>query len=741
MNTFKFFDEAIGFHTGWKHTLERHIEEGEYQNAQTIANCHVCDLGNWIDGSGSRYNHLPSFKLMSSFHEQVHRAAAEIVQVSNNGDKDKALELLNDQKGTFSQASNQLVKAIRECNNELDEKLQKNIADLFLDEELMESFIKRLNRKYQHQPTSLLMILREVQEKYQHIPQQAIEQLATELDIPKTQILGVVEFYGFLSTEPRGRYDIYISDSITDHMLGKHAIAAYLCEKLKTPLDTVRADGLVSIANTSCTGLCDQGPAILVNGHAVGRLSKERIDEIAALIEQQIPVIEWPADILQVNDNIQKSSLLLNRGFEKGSVLKAAWRRGLIETLDELDKAGLRGRGGAGFNTASKWRFCYEGPEGYEISDISVRKRHQRYVVCNADEGEPGTFKDRVLLNSYAHELIEGMTLCGLIVGARQGFIYLRGEYLHLYAKLQSVIEERRAMGLLGSNLLGEYMAFDIEIRLGLGAYICGEESALIESLEGKMGIPRNRPPYPVISGYLNQPTVVNNVETFIAAAHIALRGGDWFAAYGTEKSKGTKILSISGDCARPGIYEYPFGITIKAILQDCGAEDVLGIQVGGPSGTFISNQEFDRKIAFEDLATGGSFIIFNNSRNIFEVVQNFTHFFAHESCGFCTPCRVGTSLLKNQYDKICDGHGSSGDVRELQEIAKLIKSTSHCGLGQTAAQPILTTLERYPELYNQKLKQISFEPGFDLDGSLAIARKLTGRDDSEAHLAQVEEE
>lgn len=605
----------------------------------------------------------------------------------------------------------------------------------------MKEFIKRLNRKYQHQPTLLLMILREVQAEYQHIPKQVVEQLAVELDIPKTQITGVIEFYSFLSNEPRGRYDIYISDSITDHMLGKHELADYLCQRLQTPLGTVRADGWVSIANTSCTGLCDQGPAILVNGHAVGHLSHERIDEIVALIEQQIPVLEWPESLLQVDDNIKKSGLLLNRSFEKGSVLKAAWRRGFMETLAEIEKSDSRGRGGAGYRTAAKWKFCYEGPEGYDIYDLGVRKRHERYVVCNADEGEPGTFKDRVLLNKHAHELIEGMTLCGLITGAKQGFIYLRGEYLHLYDKLQNVIAERRAAGLLGSNLLGEYFVFDVEVRLGLGSYICGEESALIESLEGKMGIPRNRPPYPVISGYLNQPTVVNNVETFIAAAHIALRGGEWFAAHGTEKSKGTKILSISGDCAHPGIYEYPFGTTVRQILEDCGAEDVLGIQVGGPSGTFISNQEFDRKIAFEDLATGGSFIVFNNSRDIFAIVQNFTHFFAHESCGFCTPCRVGTSLMKNQFDKICTGHGSSGDVRELQEIAKLIKATSHCGLGQTAAQPILTTLERYPELYNAKLKQISFEPGFDLDGSLAIARLLSGRDDSNAHLAQVEEE
>jgi [NiFe] hydrogenase diaphorase moiety large subunit len=593
----------------------------------------------------------------------------------------------------------------------------------------MESFIKHILEKYGRQSTQLLMILREVQAQYFHIPKQAIDLLVAELDIPRTQILGVIEFYSFLSAELHGRYDIYISDSITDQMLGKPAITDYLCEKLKTPLGTVRADGLVSITNASCTGLCDQGPAALINGYAIGQLSTTRIDAIAALIEAQKPLVDWPMDLFTVADNIHKAGLLLSEHVYPGAAIKATLQRGVIETLDELKASGLRGRGGAGFTTAIKWQFCRETEET------------ERYVVCNADEGEPGTFKDRVLLNSYANDLAEGMTVAAVIIGAKQGFIYLRGEYLHLYDKLQTVLAQRRLANLLGKNILGSGLDFDIEIRLGLGAYICGEESALIESLEGKMGVPRNRPPFPVTSGYLNKPTIVNNVETFVAAAHIALNGGEWFKQHGTEKSAGTKILSISGDCAHPGIYEYPFGTSINTILQDCGAEDVLGIQVGGPSGTFISNQEFDRKIAFEDLATGGSFIIFNNSRDIFAIVQNFTHFFAHESCGFCTPCRVGTSLMKNQYDKICTGHGSSGDVRELQEIAKLIKATSHCGLGQTAAQPILTTLERYPELYNAKLKQISFEPGFDLDGSLAIARLLSGRDDSNAHLAQVEEE
>ncbi|NOQ34462.1 MAG: NADP oxidoreductase [Methylococcaceae bacterium] len=605
----------------------------------------------------------------------------------------------------------------------------------------MELFIKQLTRKYQHQATRLLMMLREVQAQYFYIPSAAIEFLTTELDIPRTQIISVVEFYAFLSTEPQGQYDIFLSDSITDHLLGKQDLTKYLCHKLKTNLGTTRSDGLVSINNTSCTGLCEQGPAMLVNGYAIGELTQTRIDEIAGLIEQKIPLNDWPPALLKVDDNIQQQGLLLSTQLEKGAAMRAAWRRGIMETLAELETAGLRGRGGAGYLTAWKWKFCYESVEEDDICNTEVHTQHQRYVVCNADEGEPGTFKDRVLLNNYAHELIEGMTVCALITGARQGFIYLRGEYLHLYPKLLAVIEERRAANLLGENIFDEYIAFDVEVRLGLGAYICGEESALIESLEGKRGIPRNRPPYPVTSGYLNKPTVVNNVETFVAAAHIALHGGEWFAQYGTKKSKGTKILSISGDCARAGIYEYEFGVTVQQILDDCGAENVLGVQVGGPSGTFICNDEFNRKIAFEDLATGGSFIIFNESRSIFDIVQNFTHFFADESCGFCTPCRVGTSLLKKQYDKIHQGHGGAGDLVELQEIAKLIRTASHCGLGQTAAQPILTTLERYPELYQQQLQKIDFEPGFDLDSSLEIARKLSGRDDEHAHLAQVEDD
>jgi len=592
----------------------------------------------------------------------------------------------------------------------------------------MKQFIQKVIENNDFKSVRLLAILREIQAKYLYISTEAIDITASLLNIERTQIISVVDFYSFFHRQARGQYDLLISDSITDHMLGKQSLMDYLSLQLNVAVGAVREDGLVSLDNTSCTGMCDQGPAGLINGYALTHLSKTRIDEIVDLINQQSPVNDWPKRFFQVTDNIHKADLLLTTEIAQGEAIKATLKRGLSQTLEEVKTSDLRGRGGAGFNTSMKWLFC------------SQEKELERYLICNADEGEPGTFKDRVILNTYAHQVIEGMTVCSMIIGAKQGFIYLRAEYLHLYDQLLHALEQRRKLALLGNNILQSGFDFDIEVCLGAGAYICGEESALIESLEGKRGIPRNRPPYPVTQGYLNKPTVVDNVETFLASAQIAVSGGEQFSAIGTEKSTGTKVLSISGDCQRPGIYEYPFGTTIKEILFDCAAEDVLGVQIGGPSGNFICNQEFDRLLAFEDLATGGSFIVFNNSRNILAIAQNFTHFFAHESCGFCTPCRVGTSLLKKQLDKIIDGHGSSGDVVALDELCQLVKNYSHCGLGQTAANPILTTLQRYPELYQKQLKDISFEPGFNLDSSLETARRMAERNDANAHIVQVEE-
>jgi [NiFe] hydrogenase diaphorase moiety large subunit len=340
-----------------------------------------------------------------------------------------------------------------------------------------------------------------------------------------------------------------------------------------------------------------------------------------------------------------------------------------------------------------------------------------------------------VLLSSYADLVFDGMTVAAYAVGARHGFLYLRGEYRHLLAPLQAVLDRRRREGLLGSSICDRPgFDFDIAIHLGAGAYVCGEESALIESLEGKRGVPRNRPPYPVTSGYLKQPTIVNNVETFCAAALIAVRGGEWYRSVGTARSAGSKLLSVSGDCARPGIYEYPFGTTVRQVLADCGAASTQAVQVSGASGICIDETEFDRHIAFEDLPTAGAFMVFDDTRDMFEVARNFVQFFAHESCGFCTPCRVGTTLVRKLMDKLAAGLGSPHDLAQIVDINRLLQSASHCGLGHTACNPVLDTMKRFRPAYEQRMVSLDFAPAFDLDGALARARAMTGRDDPGAH-------
>ncbi|MBK9160664.1 MAG: NAD(P)H-dependent oxidoreductase subunit E [Nitrosomonadales bacterium] len=578
--------------------------------------------------------------------------------------------------------------------------------------------------RHGYDSSALLQILREVQECSGHIDHDTISSLANKLRIPRSRIESVASFYSFLHLKPQGEYRVLFSDNITDRMLGSKALMERMCQQLWLQPGKMSEDGLVSIGTTSCTGMCDQGPAMLVNGYAITRLSHQRVQEIGQLIRNRTPLEAWPSGLFHVEDNIRRSGLLLDNRLEPGEVLRAAFALGADKIAGAITMSGLRGRGGAGYPTGLKWEAC-RNAQGAE-----------HYVVCNADEGEPGTFKDRVLLTRQADLVFEGMTLCALSVGARKGFLYLRGEYLHLLEPLKAVLQRRRDANLLGDGILGQTgFDFDIDIHLGAGAYICGEESALIESLEGKRGVPRSRPPFPVTHGYLQQPTAVDNVETFCQAALALHMGAEHYRAIGTEKSTGSKLISVSGDCPRPGIYEYPFGVSVREVLHDCGAVNTLAVQVSGPSGVCVAEREFDRKLGFEDLPTAGAFMVFDDSRDIFEVARNFVHFFAHESCGFCTPCRVGTSMLKQTMDKIAAGHGTRHDLNEIENLDRVLQTSSHCGLGRTACNPVLHTLRHFRPAYENRLKSLDFEPAFDLDGALARARQMTGRDDAGAHL------
>jgi len=322
------------------------------------------------------------------------------------------------------------------------------------------------------------------------------------------------------------------------------------------------------------------------------------------------------------------------------------------------------------------------------------------------------------------------MAIAGYAVGAELGVLYLRVEYAYLKAHLENVLEELRKEKVLGRSIAGvKAFNFDIRIKLGAGAYICGEESALLESAEGKRGEPRDRPPFPVQIGYLDKPTTVNNVETLCTAAQIIAHDSGWFKSFGIPTSAGTKLLSVSGDCARPGVYEIEFGLTVQELLDLAGAPNAQAVQVGGPSGNCISRQDFQRKLAFTDLPTGGSIIIFGMQRDIFEIVRNFMEFFVEESCGWCTPCRAGNVLLLRKFEKIAGGKGTTRDLAEIESWGKTIKAMSRCGLGQTSPNPILTTLQNFRELYEARVrKDADFIPEFDLTAAMEAGRRAAGR-------------
>jgi [NiFe] hydrogenase diaphorase moiety large subunit len=365
--------------------------------------------------------------------------------------------------------------------------------------------------------------------------------------------------------------------------------------------------------------------------------------------------------------------------------LTSALSKTPTEVIDVIIASQLKGRGGAGFPTGMKWKFAADSS-----GDI-------KYVICNADEGEPGTFKDRLILTDYADLVFEGMTIGAYAIGSTHGLLYLRGEYTYMRSHLEKVLADRRKNNLLGKDICGKKgFNFDIEIRMGSGAYVCGEETALIESLEGHRGEPRNRPPFPVDTGFFDQPSIVNNVETFAWATCICAKGADWFKSIGTDKSAGPKIFSISGDCEKPGVYEFPFGVSIAQLLKEVGGTNAKAVQVGGASGICVPASEFNRKIAFEDVPTGGSIIIFGQHRDMLQVAKNFMEFFVEESCGQCTPCRDGNAVILRGIEMLERGECTTKYLEELCALGETMQLASKCGLGQSSPNAFISIVKNF---------------------------------------------
>jgi [NiFe] hydrogenase diaphorase moiety large subunit len=375
------------------------------------------------------------------------------------------------------------------------------------------------------------------------------------------------------------------------------------------------------------------------------------------------------------------------RAVEPNSGLKKALGMKRSEIIAEVSISGLKGRGGAGFPTGVKWNLA------------AAAQADQKYLICNADEGEPGTFKDRVILSDFPDLVFEGMAIGGIAIGADKGVVYLRGEYTYLRPLLEAVLARRRKDGLLGKNILGKKgIDFEIEVHMGSGAYVCGEETALIESLEGHRGEPRNRPPFPVDTGYFNLPTSVNNVETLAWVTCILAKGADWFKEIGTDRSTGLKLFSVSGDVANPGVYEFPMGITVDKLLKAVGGEDAKAVQIGGASGHCIPASQFERAIAFEDIPTGGSIIVFGPKRDMLKVARNFLEFFVEESCGQCTPCRIGNIKLLEGVEMLSEGRCSMRYLNELRSLGGTMQVAAKCGLGQSSPNAFLSIVENFKD-------------------------------------------
>ena len=471
------------------------------------------------------------------------------------------------------------------------------------------------------------------------------------------------------------------------------------------------------VKGVGCLGLCSAGPLVEVasSGKMYASVTPEKAPEILRDLDTGADGLEeCPADMPFFQR--QKKIVLENSGridperiedyiAADGylALVNALTESTPQEVIGEILKSGLRGRGGAGYQTGLKW------------STVAKTGEQEKYVICNADEGDPGAFMDRAVLESDPHRVLEGMAIAAYAVGAQKGFIYVRAEYPLAVQHLKTAIRQAERAGLLGNNICGSRFSFHVDIRLGAGAFVCGEETALIASVEGKRGTPRPRPPYPAQEGLWGCPTLINNVETFANIAPILRNGAEWFAAIGTEKSKGTKVFALAGRINNTGLIEVPMGITLREIIEEIGGgipdgRKFKAVQTGGPSGGCIPGEHLDSPVDYESLAKIGSImgsggmILMDETSSMVDVAKYFMEFCMSESCGKCVPCRAGTRQMYAILEKITAGEGTAEDLALLEELCELVRNTSLCGLGQSAPNPVLTTLKYFREEFEAKL-------------------------------------
>ncbi len=510
--------------------------------------------------------------------------------------------------------------------------------------------------------------------------------------------------------------------------------SAKLIERFEEQLKEKGLDKEVKVVRTGCFGLCEAGPVVIVypEGTFYSRVKEEDVDEIVSehlLKGRKVQRLVY-VDHKTHESSVQKS--LNEIGFYKQQMRVALRNCGVIDpenideyiafdgykalakaltemtpeqVIDEVLKSGLRGRGGAGFPTGKKWQFA------------RASQSEHKYFVCNADEGDPGAFMDRSLLEGDPHAILEAMAIGGYAIGADEGWIYVRAEYPIAVKRLEKAIEQAHEYGLLGNNIFGTDFNFDIHIRLGAGAFVCGEETALMASIEGRRGEPKPKPPFPAVKGLFESPTNINNVETLGNIAQIILKGADWFRSIGTERSTGTKVFALGGKINNTGLVEVPMGIPLRTIIEDIGGgcpngKKFKAVQTGGPSGGCIPASLLDTPVEYDTLTAigammgSGGMIVMDEDNCMVDIARFFLDFTVDESCGKCTPCRIGTRRMLEILERITQGKGEEGDIEKLQELAESIKNSALCGLGQTAPNPVLSTIKYFRDEYEAHIRE-----------------------------------
>lgn len=549
--------------------------------------------------------------------------------------------------------------------------------------------------------TALLPILHEVQTLFGYIPPNAIQKVSHRLGVSVEEVDEIVNFYPLFYRQPAGKTVIHVCNNPVCANAGAEAVMKRLSQSLEARRAAGEQPGTLTIEYSPCLGLCEHAPAMIVQGAPVARADSVSYEDlVSGKLRHPRSIVRNEIAILTANCGKNRVNwLALYRASQGYRGLEQALQMSPSQVIETIKASGLLGRGGAAFPTGKKWETAAQAPG------------EPRYILCNADEAEPGSFKDRVLLEDEPHLILEGMLIAGYAVGARKGYIYIRGEYLFQYQVMLRAVEEARQAGFLGEHVMGTSFSFDIEVRRGAGTYVAGEETAQIESIEGKPAYPRPRPPFPTAQGLFGKPTVVNNVETLANVPYILRVGAAEYRKIGTELSPGPKLFCLSGDVKMPGLYEVPFGITFRHLLEDLagGVRDGHSMKAalfGGAAGAFATPDQLDLRLTVEDLAAAGLplgsgvITIFDETRDLRDVCLRQARFFAEESCGICPACQEGTRRQWEILSRLVEGKGQPEDYALLQDTSWTHPDQSRCGIGQMAALPVLSALNHWPDLF-----------------------------------------